>query len=225
MRNLLLVCVAAFAVSCGSTKYLSSNVAPTEIDELLKLEAVSYISLIERGNDGAICDSVSQLSRIALRESLGTFGGRLCLPSEVITDSLDLEKLSLEIHYLMTTAGHNKNVGNISIPPFIETLLSDNGQRFGLILVQEGFTRSKGNYTKQALKGAGIGLATGVLFGVATTPTPVKASSTLHAIIVDNEEKNIAFFNSSTLQQEPMKKATIEKHLRKIFNKYLGNIE
>jgi hypothetical protein len=138
-----------------------------------------------------------------------------------LTDSLGREQLQEEINFLITSAERNKILKDIPITPLIDSLMRTSEKRFGLIIVQYGFTRAKGNYGGQVAKAIGMGILTGVLTGVSVYQTPIKANSTLYAVIVDNREKNIAFFNKSILQdREPREKNNITKQLNTIFEKY-----
>ena len=220
--NLFLLITVLF-VSCNTTRFLTSNVKPHEIIEMLKIQPFSYISLVEQGSQGVFNDSISNEAQIVLNETLESFRGRIRLApiDMILTDSAELSWLEKEIEYLIISAERNRNVKNIAIPPFIESLLTASGQRFGLIIVQHGFTRTRGNYAGQIAKQIGIGILTGLLTGVAHVQTPMKSGSTLYAIIVDNQNKNIAFYNKSFIQnREPTDEATITRHLNEVFRRY-----
>ena len=192
---------------------------------MLKIEPFSYISLIEQGNRHAYNDSVSNYAKIVLNEALEIFGERLGLAPEKIevTNFFDRVALEQELNYLIMTAGQSRSINNIPITPVVDSLLVANNKRFGLIVVQNGFTRAKGNYGGQVAKGVGLGILTGVLtMGmVSVYQVPAKANSTLYAIIADSENKNIAFYNKSVLQgREPAEIENITKQLHNIFKKY-----
>jgi hypothetical protein len=46
---------------------------------------------------------------------------------------------------------------------------------------------------------------------------PLKANSTLHAIIVDAERDNIAFYNSTTAESEPCDPTVLSKQIDNLF--------
>lgn len=228
MKRVLLLLVVIFSVSCSSSKFFTSDVKPVEINEMIKIEPFSYISLIEKGDRGIYNDSISKYAKIVLNESLETFREKLRLSSEeiILTDSLERTKLEQEIYFLILSAERNKNRKkkhrtNVEIPPLIDSLLSVYDKRFGLIIVQKGFTRAKGNYGGQVAKAVGMGILTGLATGTAYYQSPIKANSILYAVIVDNKEKNVAFYNSSVMQdREPTEKGNITKQLQYVFEKY-----
>ena len=218
-RVKLFLWVAILCTSCSTSKILTSDVKSVEITEMLKIEPFSYVSLIEKGNRSAYNDSISSSTQLVLNESLETFRGKLRLSSEEIklTDSLERKKLERELNFLIMSAERNRSVKDIPITPLIDSLLNANDKRFGLIIVQSGFTRAKGNYGNQIAKGIGMGILTMGMY----YQTPIKANSTLYAVIVDNKNRNVAFYNKSILQdKEPTEKENIIRQLNQIFEKY-----
>jgi len=225
MKRIFVLWIVLLSTSCSSSKFFTSGVQSYEINEMIKIEPFSYISLIERGNRGSYDNSISQYSETVINEALKSLRKSLRLSSEEIysIDDLERSELEQEIDFLMSLAERNKKKHNIEITPFIELLLDEYDQRFGLIILHEGFTRVKGNYGRQVAKAIGLGLLTGVATGVSVYNSPQKASSTLHVAIVDNKEKNIAFYNKSILQnKEPTEIENIKKQLIIVFEKYFG---
>ena len=219
----LFLWVAILCTSCSTSKILTSDVKPYEITEMLKIGPFSYISLIEKGNQGIFNDSISDFTEILLNESLESFRGKLRLSSEgiILEDELELEKLEEEISMMIMAADRSKSVHNIPITPFLDSIMSVSNKRFGLIVIQNGFTRSKGNYGGQVAKSIGLGILTGLLTGRAYYQQPVKSHSTLYAMIIDNRNKNVAFYNKSVVQDsDPTKKENITKQINKVFEKY-----
>ena len=225
MKNLnLFLLLTILCTSCSSSKFLTSGVNSNEITEMLKIEPFSYIYYIEKGNQEIFNDSLSYIAENLLSETMEKFSYKLRLSPDKIdlTDEDNLEILSKELDLLISSAVHSKKVLNISITPFIESILTDNNKRFGLIIVQNGFSRTKSNYGGQVAKAIGLGIVTGLLTGVAVYQTPVKANSTLYALIVDNQNKNVAFFNKSVLHgSEPVVRENITKQINSVFEKYL----
>ena len=143
---------------------------------------------------------------------------RLSSEEVKITDSPDRIKFEQEINFLILSAERNRSIKNIQITPLIDSLLSANGKRFGLIIVQSRFTRAQNNYGTQIAKGVGMGILTMGMY----YQTPIKANSTIYAVIVDGKDKNVAFYNKNVLQdKEPTEKDNVIKQIHKIFEKYL----
>ena len=109
------------------------------------------------------------------------------------------------------------DVSHLQITPTLDKVLEANEARFGLITVATGFTRIKGNYGKEIVKGAALGLLTlGMYY-----QSPVKAYSTIYVMIADSKENNVAFFRKSYLQdKEPLDEAVLTKQFKDIFTDY-----
>ena len=85
-----------------------------------------------------------------------------------------------------------------------------------MFIIATGFTRIKGNYGGQIAKGIGVGLLT---LGM-VVPTPIKANSAVHAMIVDAKEDNVAFYQRSRQEKEPLNEQVLRLQLTEIFKGY-----
>jgi len=207
-----------FLSSCTTTKPLLSHISPTEVTDLKLLEPFSYISMIKKGNRGEIDDSISSESRQLVIKVIEDFKPKIPLTGKIIlSDTTVRNNLEKEFESLIRTAERTKSISNLKITPVIDKVLEANNVRFGLITVTTGFTRIKGNYGKQVVKGAGLAILTlGMYY-----QTPIKAYSTVYAMIVDSKQDNVSFFRKSFLQdKEPLDESTLVKQYRDIFKGY-----
>lgn len=217
IKSILILCCLILP-SCTTTKPLTSNVKPSEVTELKLLEPYSYISMIKKGNKGQLDDSLSSISKQLLFEVLENFKGQIPLKGEIIlSDTAINTRLEKEYEYLILTADKTKNITNLKITPTLDEILEANETRFGLINICAGFTRAKGNYGKEIAKGAALGILTlGMYY-----QTPIKAYSTVYAMIVDSQEDNITFYRKSFIQDmEPLDQSSITKQYKKLFEGY-----
>lgn len=216
-KSILILCCLLLP-SCTTTKPLTSNVKPAEISDLKLLEPYSYISMIKKGNKGQLDDSISLISKQLVCKVLENFKGQIPLTGEIILpDTAINRKLEKEYEYLLLTADKTKNISNLKITPALDEILEANETRFGMIVISAGFTRAKGNYGKEIAKGAALGILTlGMYY-----QTPVKAYSTVYAMIVDSQEDNITFYRKSFLQNiEPLDQSALIKQYKKLFEGY-----
>ncbi|MGB8492199.1 MAG: hypothetical protein WCE64_14170 [Bacteroidales bacterium] len=214
--NLILGCIIFSA--CTTTKPLTSNVLSSEVTDLKLLEPYSYISMIKKGNRGEIDDSLSARSKELIIKVLEDFNGQIPITGEIfLSDTAVNNNLEKEYESLMLTADENKNISNLKITPVIDKILETNNVRFGLLTVSTGFTRIRGNYGKQVVKGVGLAILTlGTYY-----QSPVKAYSTIYAMIVDSKEDNITFYRKSFLQdKEPLDENALKKQFASIFKGY-----
>ena len=219
----LIILFCIILSSCTATKPLTSSVKPTDVTDIKLLEPYSYISMIKKGNRGELDDSVSTISKKLVLEIFATNSQQLPLSGDIfLSDSATNIALEKEFESLIITADRNKNITNFNITPTLDNVLEANQTRFGLIVVCTGFTRTKGNYGKEIVKGAAIGILT---LGM-VVPTPIKAYSTMYAMIVDLKENNVAFYRKSFLRDmEPLDKATLTKQYMKMFDGYFWNLQ
>ncbi|MDR2962472.1 MAG: hypothetical protein LBU90_02350 [Bacteroidales bacterium] len=231
MKQLLLgVGIAVSLFSCSSQKYFASNVPPAEITDVQAIEPFSFVSLIEHSDVGVYNDSLTWYAREALLQSLETMRTQLRLSPEVlfVDDEWDRELLLSEVDFLIhaaeTAPRRTKKVTpSVAITPLIDSLLTVSGKRFGLLIIQDGFTRSNKNYAGQVATAAVIGVATAVLTGGSAyyLQTPVRRGSTVNVLIVDAQENNVSFYRKSFAEDKnPTDVSVISKQLNALFRDY-----
>ncbi len=218
LNKIILISACIFLSACATPKMLTSDIKSEEITDLKLLEPYSYISMIKKGNKGEIDDSVSNISKNLNINILKNFDSRLPITGEIVLADTEINKtLEKEFEYLVLTADRSKNLNDLKITPTLDQILEENNTRFGLIIINTGFTREKGNYGKEIAKGVAVGLLT---LG-AYQQTPIKAHSTIYAMIVDSKEDNIAFFRKSTKQNvEPLEQSVLTDQYKDIFKGY-----
>jgi hypothetical protein len=215
-QYLIVTAGLAFLTSC-SPRFLSSAVKPAEVQDLQKFETLSYISLIEKGNRGMVNDTISNTSKEVLHKVLASFNKIPVTGQIIVSDPSVNEKLQLAIANLCISADRQRAIVNLTLPRILDSLLEEKGKRFGLLTITTGFTRTKRNYGGQMAKGVAMGVLTLGMF----YQTPVKANSTIYAMIVDAQENNVAFFRKSALQdKEPLNEAVLKRQLQTLFENY-----
>ena len=217
-RTIFMILSCIILSSCTATKLLTSNVQPSEVTDIKLLEPYSYISMIKKGNRGELDDSISAISKQLNINVIKSFDEQIPITGDIfLTDSAINITLEKEYEELILTADRNKNITNLRITPALDKILEANDTRFGLIIISAGFTRIKGNYGKEILKGAALGILTlGMYY-----QTPIKAYSTIYAMIVDSKEDNVAFYRKSYKQDmEPLDQAVLTNQYKKIFEGY-----
>jgi len=217
-QTILIIVCCILLSSCTATKLLTSNVQASEVTDLKLLEPYSYISMIKKGNRGQLDDSISAVSKQMNINVIKGFNGQIPITGDIfLTDSAINKTLEEEYENLILTADRNKNITNLRITPTLDKVLEANNTRFGLIVICTGFTRIKGNYGKEIAKGAALGILTlGMYY-----QTPVKAYSTIYAMIVDSKEDNVAFYRKSFKQNmKPLDQSVLTNQYKKIFEGY-----
>jgi hypothetical protein len=222
-RSLILLSTIILLTSCTVTNLLTSSVKPSEITNLKLLEPYSYIKIIEKGNRAKPDDSASVISKQFNISVLENLKDQIPITGEIfLTDTSTNKLLEKEYESIFMVADKNQNITNLKIPPTIDKLLEANETRFGLIIVCTGFTRVKGNYGKQVAKGAALGLLTlGMYY-----QSPIKAYSTIYAMILDSKEDNVSFYRKAYNPDfEPLDQSMLKKQYKKIFEGYFYNVK
>lgn len=200
--------------SCAGSKFLTSDVKPTEMDDLLKFETFSYISLIEKRDKAILDDSVSRLSKALFDEAITAYKDKMpAFSDEIKLSGQEEERLEKAVQFLYQTKGKRKSFENNVITVMIDSLLSAHNKRFGLIFVVSGYTRTQDNYRREIKKEIFLSNLS------KTHPTiPTKSKSVVYAIIVDGEKKNIAFYGKSVKKEkEPAEKKVLMEQIQSIF--------
>jgi len=225
--SLCLLIVASIALSsCKTAKYPISSVDVSQIRELALLEPLAYISFIEQGNRMDLNDSLSYESTILISDLIRNVAGMPFVESVIPDDEVTRRMLSREVEMYFTALENTKpkKWHELRVPPTITTVLRANGYRFGLAVISEGFTRSKGNYGGQIVQSIAIGVITGILSrGTASVySTPVKSHSDIACIIIDAQTESAIFYNRHSRENiEPLRESDISKQLDIIFRDYL----
>lgn len=228
LKNLLFAACLIFT-SCNGSRYLSSKANAKEITELEVFRPLSFIALVEKGNKGNINDSISLgLEKIITKELFDTSFFKAKLNPIIIKDEYVETQLEYEIIKVSMGLAGDLNIRTTKIPPRIFMALKSRGKRFGLIVLCNGFTRTKENYKKEVkdpmLKSAieTVILNTSIN-GLFISIMPGAGSSiSLSVLIVDVEKNNIAYFRESTFSSlNVLDQNLINKEIRKLVSKYL----
>jgi hypothetical protein len=219
MKRVVFFCCGMLVVlsSCVNTKPLTSAVLPEEVRDIQKFETISKITFIEQGNQGDFNERMSAEAKGIFTDLLTSYKEIPIAGKISVTDTVLQNQLEKEIQFLCSVAAIRRSIKELKITPLLDSLLETGGHRFGLLTITTGFTRSKANYRAQVLEGAATGLLTLGMY----SQTPIRASSSVYAMIVDAQDENIAFFKVSYLQdEEPLEREVYKGHIIKIFQGY-----
>ncbi len=199
---------------------MTSGLKSGDITGLLYLGPVSNISLIEKGNDKILNDTLSDNSEQLLNKIVSDFKTNISLSGKaVVHDEPTKSGLEKEIEHLCNIVVELNSISTIKITPVIDSLLKSNNMRFGLITVTEGYTRTRDNY--DTLERLRFTQEMAHVFSknhlIPSAPVVRKASSTLYVMIVDEERDNIAFFRKNLRLCEPTDRNLLAEQFRKIF--------
>ena len=211
-----LAVLALFAASCSANRGFVSSPTRADIRKVQQFDPLSYVGVIEKGNNVSYNDSLSVVARELFQKELSRNSTLPKKEAVVIEDSLVYNRVQNEIFALMRYVEGNVKVKTIPIPPVIDSILEARGERFGLVAYNQGFTRTGGNYAGQVAKGVAIGLLTlGSYYTV-----PYKDKTRCGLIILDSKLNNIAYVATTEGENHPLKANTYRNQLKKLLKKY-----
>ena len=109
----------------------------------------------------------------------------------------------------------------------IDSLMDAKGKRFGFIVLNTGFVRSKENFRaqrrKNEWKSLGGSLA-GALFGVGVYYPTIYSASNVYAMIIDAKENKTVFYNEDN-GAYPLKEQSLRSRLKAILRFFSGVIK
>lgn len=220
MKKLIIfLSVFLLLISCSTSRFVSSGVNMEEIQSMLKFDPLASVQLIQDGDVGHFDELVSMAAVETLDESLAVFSDKLMLSHKEINldNESDEIRLKVEMLRLLRAFIEGYNIQEVAITPLIDSILVANNERFGLIVYQNGYLRTRLNYKEAVLKRM-ITDNNGIRnFDL----PPSSASSVVHVLIVDSEKKNVAFYNSNERKDaESIDKKGVIKQLEVLFADY-----
>jgi hypothetical protein len=204
-------------ISCGTTRLLHSKLKPNEIKTLDLLILPSNISSISKSNRPEFNQALSDSFQVSFESKIANYIPSEIKKGEIITPNL-VEKQSIdqELFNLISFVEKKRNIKNIQVSHKLIDYFSRHKNEYVLVGFSSGFTREKGNYGKQVVKGLGVGILT---LGM-VVPVPYKANLTNIILILDVKNANIAFYRRATGEIEPLKEANIERRIKFLLDSY-----
>jgi hypothetical protein len=210
----------ALLQSCVSTEEAAKIVKPGEIEKVGYFSATSYISMVEKGNSGAHNEEMSSeaAARIDSLVKVQSQTFRVQQPTLSPEGGALAAKVDKEIEALLLQVMNRRRAYNVMLAPTIDSLMDARGERFALTILSSGFSRVKGNYGGQVAKGIGVGILTLGMYA----PIPIKANSTLHAMVFDAKNNTVALYKrSQLLDKEPTDQKVITKQVNFLLSSLL----
>lgn len=200
---LLLICAAAQA-----KQYKAKGAKPESIDSLYYFEPVGSIGMIATRNDLMKSDSLSVKNVLAQKALLQHYTEKLKLAGPVqVNDTVLQKRIKKELLELMANAAKKKYFEELGHSSVIDSVMDAGNKRFALIMLNQGFVRTKENKRWQqkqanaqsALAGLGLLGALGALAfsnnGTSAVPL-IATSSDLYIMIIDARENKTYYFGS-----------------------------
>ncbi|MFK8283035.1 hypothetical protein [Capnocytophaga cynodegmi] len=203
--------------SCApSAMLINKDVLPNHITNLGSHETISIIGFVEQGNKISPNDSLSKIST-KLLDSIITSADNPRIEKSFLVEDNQKDTLQADILKVFNQITKSKKIENVKTTPLMNSVVKENNKRYGLCVINSGFDRRKGNYGGQIAKGIGIGILTLGMY----TQTPIKANTSLFAMIYDAEEGKVVFFNRTPpVEKSPTDRENLGVLYNKLFDGY-----
>lgn len=219
MKKISLSAISSICLISCATARIDKTVAPENLRNLGAFETVSLIQYIEKGNQGRPSDSLSQLSTKIL-DSIILKSDRPKVDKKFELTGTFKKRTEIDILKTISSLRVAKKNDVIKSTPLMDSVVKSQNERFGLCIVNSGFGRKKGNYGKQIAKGVGIGILTLGMY----TPVPIKATTSLYALIFDAESsKVIYYYGFPPIEKSPTDTAQLHELYKGVFNLFYHN--
>ncbi len=196
---------------------VNKNIQPNEVHNISYYEPISIISLIEKGNKPKPSDSLSNISSKIL-DSIIEKSNLPKVDKQISFGNPKLKtRLENDILKTMSDVRKSKKLESIKTTNLMDSIVKSENQRFALCIINAGFARRKNNYGNQVAKGIGVGILTLGMY----TPVPIKANTSLYAMIYDATTSSVSFFNYfPIIEKSPVDRKNLENLYKKLFEPY-----
>ena len=206
--------------SCATTMITNNSTQPNEINNLGYFETISIIRLIEKGNQSKPSDSLSILSNKIMDSIIANTNNPKVNNHFAVSNERLRARIENDILKTISEIRNSKKIENIKTTPLMDSIVRNENQRFALCVVNAGFDRRKGNYGNQIAKGIGVGILTMGMY----TPVPIKANTSMYAMIYDAQQSSVVFYNTIPIvEKSPTDKKNLNQLYKKIFDGYFYN--
>lgn len=215
--KLIYLCSAALSIfGCGTVVPKRSGLNPAAIDSLHLVHLPSLIYTISKGDQGEFNPLYSD-SSLLIRE---TIYQDLYFPPSVSLINFEIPEDEKHIYQqfdqLIREVENKRKIKGITLNDSIYHFLQEKNIRYALLTFNTGFSRDKGNMGKQVAKSIAIGvLSLGTII-----PIPSKAYCTSIGLILDRENRNIAFYRRQSQEMEPLKPKYLKMQHKAIIKSY-----
>lgn len=176
--------------SCALTGFVTET-PKSEIRDVQRFAPVCDIDLLDKYDNGGHNDSLSELCRLTIENYMDQQNAINTTGYISIEDSIIQNRVNEEIRQFNSANVAIKEKAQHAYLPTIDSILKQNGKRFGLLIHLEGFERTKQNWGEMFFKGFAYSI------GAYGASDYYEAYSKLTIIIYDSNKKNIPFYDFS----------------------------
>lgn len=211
---ILWAALASAMTSCASSRYISKSSIDPETGFAL-IEPFTWIEYMDSDRNTTYDDSLSWTCSRIITEEIIASG----LPLNQLIE-LNFDSNESYIDAITSIKGiQTKKAGRYPIPIELDRLLEENGQRYGIVVFAEGFSRDSKGYMKDVLLGVAITAVTMLVsFGtVAVTNIPYKSALDMYLAVIDSQENCIVYYKCRAGEDlEPTRRSNVGEMVERL---------
>ena len=221
MKIVIILASILLITSCSTTSEIyKSDVPQNEVNNIVVFEPCCDLGIIESGSMIIPHKESNKKTSEHIKKFMKKYKKYFRVKEIIDLDSADVRFIKICDYSFFNLQNANKKKRDFASHPIIDSILAANNARFGLLIDYSGFFRTNGNINAETAKG----IVAAALIGYGSIP--IESNSVLHAIIIDSQNNNIAFYRNSHLKNSsPVNTRTIERHIIDIFDGYFPKIE
>ena len=215
--NSILIFLPIVFLECSPPKKALSNKDSNLVQNLLIFPTYSKISVIEKGDKRVKSESFSGEAESEIKTQLINYIPSAVTKKFLESDSTLKENINTSGIKLIKSLKASLSPRKVEVPGFLLNILDSLDQDYGLLIVQDGFTRTSGNLKTQYIKRKEIALAT---LGFYNTE-PNSSYSVMIGVLIDKKRKQISLYKELYWRnKEPNDKFVIRSQIRDIILYY-----
>ncbi|XZF16677.1 hypothetical protein ACTHGU_11115 [Chitinophagaceae bacterium MMS25-I14] len=196
--------------------HLAKGATAAKIDNLYYFEPVSLIGWINNGDEVELDDSLSAVNLNIEKQLLNDYAAEMKRPVKIeLPDNYSKQRFLDELILMQTKKGYKQYCKGIPGDSFIDSLLDHTGRRYGMVLCNAGYVRSKKNYNRRGAAGA-VSTA-----GLQHDDPVMKEAVRMFVMIIDAAENKVCYtrtFGLTSDRDNPTDKAILTAKFNLVFN-------
>lgn len=212
-----LLLIGVIFSQCNPSRRIFNEKDSYLVNRLLVFPVHSQIAVIEKGDKKTNDENLSSEAETEIKDQLKKF-----IPVSLSTNYLECKKEKKEeiiqsIIQLIKTTKSAISPQYVRVPDMLLNVLDSLGENYGLLIFQEGFTRTQKNLMNQQIKRRAIAYAS---LGIYDT-TPNESYSVMIGVLIDKKNNRLSMYKELYFRnRDPNEEVVIRSQIRDIILSY-----
>ncbi|MBR5963486.1 MAG: hypothetical protein IK000_04980 [Bacteroidaceae bacterium] len=221
---LTIILLVASLSSCSVTRYTSQTLRETPVNDIPVIEPYSSIYQLSLRDNEELSDSLTNVAHehlLDILEAANSFptGSVLYMQDADFYQEIGYEGAQL---FDRCYGNKKKNIEALSLPESLREFMHDNNLPYVMLIFQDGFTRTSGDYALEVGAAVAEAILTTVLsLGTITAySVPLKDNLNYRVLIADAEANRVAYFNRVSVERNPTSRSNNFYMMERAFSRY-----